>query len=248
MDRKQLRRILSRLAEGEIDVDSAMDSLQYFPYEDIGFARIDHHRSLRRGIPEVVFCENKTVDQVTRIGQRIIREGDDLIMTRVSEEMFLALKDLDAKVEYHETARMITRLRRKRRRKKGLIATLSAGTSDIPVAEEARVTAESLGNPVETLYDVGVAGIHRLFAAGDLMKRARVFIVVAGMEGALASVVAGLVGRPVIAVPTSVGYGASFRGLSALLAMLNSCASGVTVVNIDNGFGAGFAANLINQP
>lgn len=247
MDKNKLKRLLSRVAKGEIDVDSAMETLKFLPYEDLGFAKIDHHRTMRRGVPEVVFCQNKTVSQVARIGQTIILEGDDLIMTRASKEMYLALKELHKRVEYHETARMITYIQRKKRKKRGLIAILSAGTSDIPVAEEARVTAEALGNQVETLYDVGVAGIHRLFSARDLMKKARVFIVVAGMEGALASVVGGLVNQPVIAVPTSIGYGASFQGLTALLGMLNSCASGVTVVNIDNGFGAGFAASLINH-
>jgi len=247
MDKNKLQQLLSRVAKGEVDVDSAMETLKFLPYEDLGFAKIDHHRSMRRGAPEVVFCQNKTVVQVAEIGQRIIDQGDNLIMTRASEEMYLALKEIDKRVEFHETARMVTFVHRKKRKKNGLIAILSAGTSDIPVAEEARVTAETLGNPVEVMYDVGVAGIHRLFSAKGLMKKARVFIVVAGMEGALASVVGGMVNRPIIAVPTSVGYGASFQGLTALLGMLNSCASGVTVVNIDNGFGAGFAASLINN-
>jgi len=247
MNRKRLETLLTRVAKGEVDIESAMESLKFFPYEDVGFARIDHHRSMRQGVPEVVFCENKTVSQVVEIAQRIIREGDDLIMTRVNEEMYLALKDIDKRVQYHEMARMITLVGKRKKKGKGLIAILSAGTSDVPVAEEARVTAEVLGNRVDALYDVGVAGIHRLFSAKGILTKAKVFIVVAGMEGALASVVGGLVNQPIIAVPTSVGYGASFRGLTALLGMLNSCASGVTVVNIDNGFGAGFAASLINH-
>jgi NCAIR mutase (PurE)-related protein len=246
MDRKRLEKILSQIAAGKMSVGEAMEALKSLPYEDLGFAKIDHHRSVRRGVPEVVFCENKTIQQVAEIGRRIIKEGDDLIMTRATSEMGLAMREVDRRVTYHESARMITLLQRKGK-KTGLIAILSAGTSDVPVAEEARVTADVLGNRVEVLYDVGVAGIHRLFAARDVLKRARVFVVVAGMEGALASVVGGLVDRPVIAVPTSVGYGASFGGLTALLGMLNSCASGVTVVNIDNGFGAAFAASLINH-
>ncbi|OGF97840.1 MAG: 1-(5-phosphoribosyl)-5-amino-4-imidazole-carboxylate carboxylase [Candidatus Glassbacteria bacterium RBG_16_58_8] len=246
MDRKKLQELLKSVSSGKVGIHEAMEALKYLPYQDLGFAKIDHHRSLRRGVPEVVFCQTKTVTQVVEISRKIIQAGDELILTRVSEKMVPAVRAIDRRISHHEMARMMT-LVRKRRPKKGLIAVLSAGTSDMPVAEEARVTAEALGNRVETLYDVGVAGIHRLFSAKDLMAKARVFVVVAGMEGALASVVGGLVSRPIIAVPTSIGYGASFQGLAALLGMLNSCASGVTVVNIDNGFGAGFTASLINQ-
>ncbi len=238
--------LLKGVSRGEVSVEGALEALRNFPYEDIGFAKIDHHRSIRRGVPEVVFCENKSISQVVDISRKILGEGDDLILTRADEDMYRALRDVDKGVKYHETARMITSVRKKRKRK-GLIAVFSAGTSDIPVAEEARVTAEVLGNRVATLFDIGVAGIHRLFSAREILNEARVFIVVAGMEGALASVIGGLVSKPVVAVPTSVGYGASFHGVTALLGMLNSCASGVMVVNIDNGFGAGVAASLINR-
>jgi NCAIR mutase (PurE)-related protein len=247
MNKKRLKELLISVARGEIDVESALETLRFLPYEDIGFAKIDHHRGVRRDFPEVVFCSNKTVSQIVEIAQRIIKEGDDLIMTRCNNEVYLALKDIDKRIEYHELARMITLVQKRKKKEKGMIAILSAGTSDMPVAEEARVTAEVLGNTVEVMYDVGVAGIHRLFSAKEMITKARVFIVVAGMEGALASVVGGLVNKPIIAVPTSIGYGASFQGLTALLGMLNSCASGVTVVNIDNGFGAGFAASLMNR-
>ncbi len=236
-----------RVSSGELDIESALESLKNLPFEDLGFAKVDHHRGLRRGIPEVVFCEHKTVAQAVEIARRILKEGDDLIMTRVREEIFTALKELDGRIEYHETARMITFVRKKPRRGKGTIAIISAGTSDLPVAEEARVTAEALGNRVVTLSDVGVAGIHRLVSAREAIEDSRVVIVIAGMEGALPSVIGGMVSRPVIAVPTSIGYGASFGGLTALLGMLNSCASGVTVVNIDNGFGAACAASMINH-
>jgi len=247
MDKKRLKELLVSVARGEVDVESALETLRFLPYEDIGFAKIDHHRGVRKDVPEVVFCSNKTVSQVVEIAQRIIREGDDLIMTRVNNEVYLALKDIEKRIEYSELARMITLVQKRKKKGKGMIAILSAGTSDIPVAEEARVTAEALGNTVGTMYDVGVAGIHRLFSAKEMITKARVFIVVAGMEGALASVVGGLVNKPIVAVPTSIGYGASFQGLTALLGMLNSCASGVTVVNIDNGFGAVFAASLMNR-
>ncbi len=246
MKRKRLEELLGSVSKGDMSVDDAIEALKYLPFEDVGFAKIDHHRGMRSGAPEVVLCQDKTTSQVVAIAGRILKEGDDLIMTRVSEEMSLSLKEIDSDITYHEAARMAT-LVRDAEEGNGLIAILSAGTSDVPVAEEARVTSEALGNRVKTFYDVGVAGIHRLVAARDAMLEARVYVVVAGMEGALASVVGGLVDRPIIAVPTSVGYGASFGGLAALLGMLTSCASGVSVVNIDNGFGAAFAASLINH-
>jgi NCAIR mutase (PurE)-related protein len=246
MDLKKLEELLIRVSSGDVDVESALENLKNLPFEDLGFAKIDHHRGVRRGIPEVVFCEFKTVDQAVEISRRILNEGDDLIMTRVREEIYKALKEFDERIEYHEAARMIT-LVGKKEKCKGTIAIISAGTSDIPVAEEARVTAEALGNKAVMLNDVGVAGIHRLVSAREIIADSRVIIVIAGMEGALASVIGGMINRPIIAVPTSVGYGASFNGLTALLGMLNSCASGVTVVNIDNGFGAACAASMINH-
>jgi pyridinium-3,5-biscarboxylic acid mononucleotide synthase len=216
------------------------------PYEDLGFAQIDHHRGLRQGFPEVVFCQGKTVDQVCQIVQSIRATGSDVLATRAGEEVFTAVQVFFPEAVYHAQARAIVLRSGQRPHTKGLVLVVSAGTSDIPVAEEAAVTAETLGSTTERLYDVGVAGIHRLLDRRDKLFRARVLIVVAGMEGALASVVGGMVDKPVIAVPTSVGYGASFGGIAALLTMLNSCAAGVATVNIDNGFGAGYMAHIIN--
>lgn len=216
-------------------------------YEDIGFAKIDHHRHLRKGFPEVIYCEGKTPEQVAQIAERIAARGHDVLATRADRKVFLTVKKALKNAQYHETAKIIT-FRKPRRSAAGfLVALVTAGTADLPVAEEAAVTAEFLGNKVERFYDVGVAGIHRLLKNIKLINRARVIIVVAGMEGALPSVVGGLVDKPIIAVPTSVGYGASFNGLSALLTMMNSCAPGVAVVNIDNGFGAGVMAHLITK-
>ena len=208
---------------------------------------MDGHRSLRKGFPEVIYCEGKTAAQVVKIARTILHHNDNLLATRSSKETFRAVKRAFPKAKYHEAARAVTVVRKPLPKRGGTVAVLCAGTTDIPVAEEAVVTADIMGNRVKRYYDVGVAGIHRLLAINDELLDASVLIVVAGMEGALPSVVAGLVDKPVIAVPTSVGYGASFGGVAALLAMLNSCASGVTVVNIDNGFGAGYAASLINQ-
>ncbi|MCI0352229.1 MAG: nickel pincer cofactor biosynthesis protein LarB, partial [Acidobacteriales bacterium] len=212
-----------------------------------GFAKVDHHRALRTGVPEVIMASGKTPAQVTSIFARLAKHGHNVLATRASKEHFQTIRKKVRGSEYHELAQAVVLMRDKRQYGKGKIAVVSAGTSDIPVAEEAVITAQVMGNEVEHFYDVGVAGIHRLFAHSQALMQARVIIVCAGMEGALPSVVGGLVGVPVIAVPTSVGYGASFEGLAALLGMLNSCASNVSVVNIDNGFGAGYVASMINR-
>jgi NCAIR mutase (PurE)-related protein len=217
------------------------------PFEDIGFAKVDHHRALRVGMPEVIFGEGKTPSQTAAIFAKLAKRNGNVLVTRASEAQFAAVRKKTKRAEYRPLGRAIVLERDHTKYGKGTIAVVSAGTSDIPVAEEAVVTAELMGNHVEHLYDVGVAGIHRLLANRDTLTRARVVIVCAGMEGALPSVVGGLVGVPVIAVPTSVGYGAAFKGLAALLGMMNSCASNVSVVNIDNGFGAGYVASMINR-
>lgn len=223
----------------------AMERLRTLPYEDLGFAAVDHHRSIRQGFPEVIFCEGKTQAQTLAIAKGLLKKGGPLLATRVSPAVAKALRRFDRRAVYHETARTVVIQSRKPGRK-GEVLIVTAGTADIPVAEEARVTAEVMGSRVEVLYDVGVAGIHRILGRHDRLRRARVLVVVAGMDGVLPSVVGGLVDRPVVAVPTSRGYGASFGGLAALLTMLNSCAAGVGVVNIDNGFGAGCLAHRIN--
>jgi NCAIR mutase (PurE)-related protein len=223
-----------------------MHELRKLPFEDLGYARIDNHRCVRTGVPEVIYCEGKTIPQIQGIVQRISQHHSNILATRASGEVFDAIKEVLEDCEYHEMARIVV-IRPQADEKVGNIAIVSAGTSDLPVAEEAAVTAEVLGNQVNRIYDVGVAGIHRLLHVCDDLFQANVAVVVAGMEGALASVVGGLVSCPVIGVPTSVGYGASFGGVAALLSMLNSCASGVSVVNIDNGFGAGYQASLINK-
>lgn len=247
MTEESLRELLKSVREGDQSIDEAMDRLRSLPFEDIGFAKIDHHRFLRCGFPEAIYCEGKTPEQVSAIFQRCAATGGNVIATRASKDDFTAVKKKVSNAVYDETAKMITLRQRDAKLSRHTIAVVAAGTSDLPVAEEARITAEMMDQRTETLYDVGVAGIHRLFAGSTLLQSANVIVVVAGMEGALASVVGGLVDCPVIAVPTSVGYGASFQGLAALLAMLNCCAAGVTVVNIDNGFGAGHSAALINQ-
>jgi NCAIR mutase (PurE)-related protein len=241
-----LRKLLEDIHHQRTTPEEGLEILRHMPYEDLGFAQIDHHRGLRQGFPEVVFCQGKTVDQVCQIVQRIRATGSDVLATRAGEEVFTAVQAFFPEAVYHVQARAIVLRSGQRPRTKGLVLVVSAGTSDIPVAEEAAVTAETLGSTTERLYDVGVAGIHRLLDRRDKLFRARVLIVVAGMEGALASVVGGMVDKPVIAVPTSVGYGASFGGIAALLTMLNSCAAGVATVNIDNGFGAGYMAHIIN--
>ncbi len=247
MIEETLRELLGAVRGGERTVDDAVAALRGMPFEDLGFAKIDHHRAIRCGFPETILGEGKSPSQMSTIFDRCARTGSNVLATRASAEMFDAVACLQEKAEYHETARTITLRQREAAAPAGTIAIVSAGTSDLPVAEEARVTAELMDQKTAALYDVGVAGIHRLFAHAEVLQTANVAIVVAGMEGALASVVGGLVDCPVIAVPTSVGYGASFGGLAALLSMLNSCASGVTVVNIDNGFGAAHTAALINR-
>lgn len=247
MNRERIKKLLEQVKAGRIDVDEAANKMSSMPFEDIEFARVDHHRDLRLGFPEVILGQGKTPEQITQIAERILSNSSNLLISRTSEEVFQRIRDLASDAEFHAEARMISVLRDRTERGDGAIAVISAGTSDIPVAEEAAVTATAMGNRVSRIYDVGVAGIHRLFGARPDFESARVIVVVAGMEGALPSVVGGMVSVPVIAVPTSVGYGASFDGLAALLGMLNSCASNVTVVNIDNGFGAGFVASLINR-
>jgi len=227
--------------------DEAVNRLRHLPFEDLGFAKVDHHRAIRVGMPEVVFGERKTPSQVAEIFARLAQHEGNILATHATPEQFAAVKKKVRKAEYRELARAIVLRQDSTKYGKGTIAVVSAGTSDIPVAEESVVTAEIMGNKVERLYDVGVAGIHRLLANRGTLARARVVVVCAGMEGALPSVVGGLIGAPVIAVPTSVGYGAAFKGVAALLGMMNSCASNVTVVNIDNGFGAGYVASLINR-
>lgn len=246
MELKQIREILEQVQTGHVPVDEALQKLRKLPYEDIGFARIDHHRSLRTGVPEVIYCEGKSVSQIVEIAQRMQAHHCNILGTRVNLKVFEAIHREIPDCRYHTDARMVV-FRPKPVSQIGRIAVVCAGTSDISVAEEAAVTAETLGNRVSRIYDVGVAGIHRLLDSCSEIFEANVAVVIAGMEGALASVVGGLVSCPVIGVPTSVGYGASFGGIAALLSMLNSCASGVSVVNIDNGFGAGYQATLINR-
>ena len=247
MTEDSLRALLQSVRSQEQSVDEAIARLRSMPFEDLGFAKIDHHRAIRCGFPEVIYCEGKAIDQVAEIFDCCARSGANLLATRASNEVHDAITKSHPNARYHETARTITLRQQDAVPSAGTIAIVSAGTSDLPVAEEARVTAEIMDQRTNCFYDVGVAGIHRLLAYSEALQAANVLVVVAGMEGALPSVVGGLVDCPVIAVPTSVGYGASFGGLAALLAMLNSCASGVTVVNIDNGFGAGYTASLINR-
>jgi NCAIR mutase (PurE)-related protein len=239
-------RLLEEYRAGRVDRDAVLRAFQAAPFEDLGYASVDAHRSLRKGFPEVIYGSGKTAAQVVGIAGRLLKREARLLITRVSAEQARALRRKFSKARHHEQARCVTIERKTGPKRAGMIAVVSAGTSDLPVAEEAAVTAEVMGNRVERIYDVGVAGLHRLLGRLETIQRARVVIVVAGMEGALPSVVAGLVARPVIAVPTSVGFGASFGGVAALLGMLTSCGSGVTVVNIDNGFGAGYAASQIN--
>lgn len=247
MNAESIRKLFEQVRRGKLSPDEAVEKLRHLPFEDLGFAKPDHHRALRTGMPEVVFGEGKSPAQLAQIFSRLATHGGNILATRVNKDQFAAVKKKVRKAEYRELARSIILQRDHKKYGKGTIAVVSAGTSDIPVAEEAVVTAELMGNQVERLYDVGVAGIHRLLANRGTLARARVVIVCAGMEGALPSVVGGLIGVPVIAVPTSVGYGAAFKGVAALLGMMNSCASNVSVVNIDNGFGAGYVASLINR-
>jgi NCAIR mutase (PurE)-related protein len=244
---ESLCQLFEQVRQGKLAPDDAVDRLRHLPFEDIGFAKVDHHRRLRAGMPEVIFGERKTAAQTAEIFARLAKHGGNVVATRTDKKQFAAVKKKVRAAEYRQLARAIVLKQDPQIYGKGTIAVVSAGTSDISVAEEAVVTAELMGNTVQRFYDVGVAGIHRLLANREALTKARVVIVCAGMEGALPSVVGGLVGAPVIAVPTSVGYGASFEGLTALLGMLNSCASNVSVVNIDNGFGAGYVASLINR-
>lgn len=247
MNQDQLRKMLEEVRSGTVEVDAALERMRHLPFEDLGYAKLDHHRALRHGLTEVIFGKGKTPAQVKGIAERLLDKSPNLLVTRADREIADAVKEIAAEAEYFPLSGAIRVWRERKMHGKGVISVVSAGTSDIPVAQEARVTCEVMGNEAAEIFDIGVAGIHRVIASSERLLEARVIIVCAGMEGALASVVGGLVSVPVIAVPTSVGYGASFHGLAALLGMLNSCASNVSVVNIDNGFGAGYVASLINR-
>ena len=247
MNEANLRAMLESIRAGRLGVDEAVSQLRRLPFEDLGFARLDHHRSIRCGFPEVIFCPGKTIEQIVAIFGRLAKSGSNVLASRAGVEVYEAVAVENPQAEYHKLARTITLRPGPRTTPVGHVAVVAAGTSDLPVAEEARVTAEIMGSHVTTHYDVGVSGLHRLLGATEALQQANVLVVAAGMEGALASVVGGLVAVPVVAVPTSVGYGASFGGLAALLTMLNSCVAGVSVVNIDNGFAAGNIAAMINR-
>jgi hypothetical protein len=248
VDQERLRNLLENIRDGQVTIEQGLQKIKALPYESLGFATVDHHRPLRQGVPEVVFGEGKAADQVLGIVEHIIAQEDNVLITRLAADKAEFLLNCFPHAEYHPCSRVMTlAVREIPIGGRGTILVISAGTSDLAVAEEALVTARFLGNRAELLQDMGVSGMHRILAQQELLEEAAVFIVVAGMEGALPSVVGGLVNRPVIAVPTSVGYGASFHGLAALLGMLNSCASNVSVVNIDNGFGAAYVASLINR-
>jgi len=247
MYEQKIKKLMQNLKSNKIEVDDAIKELKFLPFEDLGFAKIDHHRSLRKGFPEVIFCQNKTTGQVADIVKKLALNNADVLATRATEEMFIEVKKYIKNAQYNKISKTIIINKKNKQIKKGKILILSAGTSDINVAEEAAVVAEAMGNNVERLYDVGVAGLHRLLKNKEKLSDANVLIIVAGMDGVLPSVVSGLIGKPIIAVPTSVGYGASFKGIAPLLTMLNSCSPGVVVVNIDNGFGAGYFASLINK-
>ena len=247
MNADYLRKLLEGVKDGQVGIDEALADLKKLPFEDLGFVKVDHHRNIRNGYPEVIYCQGKTVEQIKMIVEKLIERNNNIMATRADKQVYEGIREVTGDVIYHEAAKIVVVNKREILKSKKIIAVVTAGTSDIPVAEEAAVTCETMGNTVERVYDVGVAGIHRLFAKSDVIMKANVLVVVAGMEGALASVVSGLVDKPVIAVPTSIGYGANFGGLSALLTMLNSCATGIGVVNIDNGFGAGFLAGMINS-
>lgn len=247
MDRELIRKLLEDVRSGEVDVRTALDKLRALPYDDLGFAKIDTHRAVRRGFPEVIFCEGKTPEQVRKIVSKMKEHADVILAMRASDQVHAAVREAADQVQYNPSARTVVVGNIPEPRTKGIVLVISAGTADLPVSEEAAVTAEVMGNRVERLTDVGVAGVHRLLRNVQQVQKATVLVVAAGMEGALPGVVAGLVDKPVIGVPTSVGYGASFGGVSALLTMLNSCAPGLGVMNIDNGFGAGYLATLINR-
>ncbi|MCB2358557.1 nickel pincer cofactor biosynthesis protein LarB [Clostridium estertheticum] len=247
MNKEEIKVLLESVKDNKINVEEALEKLEDLPFKDLGFAKIDNQREIRVGYPEVIYCEGKTVDQVRDIVKYMLTKDNNILGTRANEEMYNTVKEICIDAEYNKLGRTITINRKRETLTESYIAIVAAGTSDLPVVEEAFETARILGNKTIKIIDVGVAGIHRLFSRLDVIRGAKVVIVIAGMEGALASVVGGLVDKPVIAVPTSVGYGASFGGIAALLSMLNSCASGVSVVNIDNGFGAAYNASIINK-
>lgn len=248
MDKKFIEELMIKVKNDELSIEDGIESLSSLGFNDLGFAKIDNHRSLRVGYPEVIYCEGKTDNQVVEIIKAMLSKSKvNILGTRANKSTYEKVKKIEETAVYNDLARTITINRESKELTESYIAVVTAGTSDIPVAEEAAVTCEIFGNRVERIYDVGVAGIHRLFNRLDVIRGAKVVIVIAGMEGALASVVGGLIDKPLIAVPTSVGYGTNFNGLTALLTMLNSCASGITVVNIDNGFGAGYSASMINK-
>jgi hypothetical protein len=247
MNAKEIEKLLTEVKNGDTSVENALSVLKDFPYTDLGFARIDNHREMRTGYPEIIYCAGKSIGQVSEIFRVMAEKENNVMGTRATEEMYEAVRAVSPDAVFFPIARIISLQKAKPEVPTSKIAIITAGTSDMPVAEEAAITAELLGNNVLRIYDAGVAGIHRLVDKLPEIRNCRVIVVIAGMEGALASVVGGLVDKPVIAVPTSVGYGANFGGISALLAMLTSCSTGVTVVNIDNGFGAGFAASMINK-
>lgn len=247
MNKDEIKVLLESVKDNKINVEEALEKLEDLPFKDLGFAKIDNHREIRVGYPEVIYCAGKTVEQVKEIVEFMLTKNNNILGTRATEEMYNAVKEICEEAEYNKLGKTITIKKREESLTDSYIAIVAAGTSDLPVVEEAYETATILGNRVEKITDVGVAGIHRLFSRLDVIRGAKVIIVIAGMEGALASVIGGLVDKPVIAVPTSVGYGANFGGISALLCMLNSCASGVSVVNIDNGFGAAYNASIINK-
>lgn len=247
MEMDTLKKLLQGVRRGDVSIDDAVSELRKLPFEDIGFAKIDNHRAIRVGAPEVIYCEGKAIEHIKKIVETMEKSDSNILATRASKEVCDAIKEVDGDVQYFDLARICFIKKREIQKTDGKVLVVTGGTADIPVAEEAAITAEVMGSTVERLYDVGVAGIHRLLSNTDRLYRARVIISVAGMEGALTSVIAGLVDKPVIGVPTSVGYGTNFKGVSALLTMLNSCSSGVGVVNIDNGFGAGYLASMINR-
>lgn len=247
MNKDEIKNLLEAVKYNKVNIEEALERLEDLPFKDLGFAKIDNHREIRVGYPEVIYCEGKTVEQVRDIVKFMLTKNNNILGTRATEEMYNAVKEISNEAEYNKLGRTITITKKEQPPTENYIAIVAAGTSDLPVVEEAFETAKILGNRVEKITDVGVAGIHRLFSRLDVIRGAKVVIVIAGMEGALASVIGGLVDKPIIAVPTSVGYGANFGGIAALLSMLNSCASGVSVVNIDNGFGAAYNASIINK-
>ncbi len=245
MNREKIREILERIKRGDLDIDEGLEKISFLPYEDIGYAKVDYQRSITKGFPEVIFCQGKTPEQVVNIMERLLSKNSRVLATRAGRDIFELVKTKIKDARYNEIARTITVIREEYE-KKGKVIVACAGTADLPVAEEAVETAEITGSNVERIYDIGIAGLHRVLDKIKILRSANVIIAVAGMEGALPSVIGGLVDKPVIAVPTSVGYGANFNGLSALLTMLNSCVPGIAVVNIDNGFSAGYLASMIN--